>query len=221
MSDLSGRTLFKRIKPLIKVFVIVDSYLPRKLNNFLFVSLRGIGGKVGIVIRYILVKNLAKKCGDNVVIKENVYISNIEKLELGDNISIHPMCYFECSGGLMIGNNVSIAHSSSILTSTHTYSDFNLPIKYNEILKKTVVIHDDVWIGCGVRILCGVHIDTRCIIGANSLVCFIVFAAASVDPCQSLPGKRIGRVRGKRLFIIRFCRLQTACRIMKISPLHQ
>ena len=99
MSDLSGRTLFKRIKPLIKVFVIVDSYLPRKLNNFLFVSLRGIGGKVGIVIRYILVKNLAKKCGDNVVIKENVYISNIEKLELGDNISIHPMCYFECSGG--------------------------------------------------------------------------------------------------------------------------
>jgi acetyltransferase-like isoleucine patch superfamily enzyme len=76
------------------------------------------------------VKNLAKKCGDNVVIKENVYISNIEKLELGDNISIHPMCYFECSGGLMIGNNVSIAHSSSILTSTHTYSDFNLPIKY-------------------------------------------------------------------------------------------
>jgi acetyltransferase-like isoleucine patch superfamily enzyme len=170
MSDLSGRTLFKRIKPLIKVFVIVDSYLPRKLNNFLFVSLRGIGGKVGIVIRYILVKNLAKKCGDNVVIKENVYISNIEKLELGDNISIHPMCYFECSGGLMIGNNVSIAHSSSILTSTHTYSNFNLPIKYNEILKKTVVIHDDVWIGCGVRILCGVHIDTRCIIGANSLV---------------------------------------------------
>lgn len=170
ISDLSGRTLFKRIKPLIKVFVIVDSYLPRKLNNFLFVSLRGIGGKVGIVIRYILVKNLAKKCGDNVVIKENVYISNIEKLELGDNISIHPMCYFECSGGLMIGNNVSIAHSSSILTSTHTYSDFNLPIKYNEILKKTVVIHDDVWIGCGVRILCGVHIDTRCIIGANSLV---------------------------------------------------
>ena len=137
MSDLSGRTLFKRIKPLIKVFVIVDSYLPRKLNNFLFVSLRGIGGKVGIVIRYILVKKSSKKkCGDNVVIKENVYISNIEKLELGDNISIHPMCYFECSGGLMIGNNVSIAHSSSILTSTHTYSDFNLPIKYNEILKK-------------------------------------------------------------------------------------
>lgn len=32
MSDLSGRTLFKRIKPLIKVFVIVDSYLP-SLNN--------------------------------------------------------------------------------------------------------------------------------------------------------------------------------------------
>lgn len=91
MSDLSGRTLFKRIKPLIKVFVIVDSYLPRKLNNFLFVSLRGIGGKVGIVIRYILVKNLAKKCGDNVVIKENVYISNIEKLEL-EIISVFIRC---------------------------------------------------------------------------------------------------------------------------------
>lgn len=69
----------------------------------------------------------------------------------------------------MIGNNVSIAHSSSILTSTHTYSDFNLPINIMNP-KKTVVIHDDVWIGCGVRILCGVHIDTRCIIGANSLV---------------------------------------------------
>ena len=145
MSDLSGRTLFKRIKPLIKVFVIVDSYLPRKLNNFLFVSLRGIGGKVGIVIRYILVKNLAKKCGDNVVIKENVYISvkdtgiGMPKQKLNKNFNRYEQI------------------------------DNNLPIKYNEILKKTVVIHDDVWIGCGVRILCGVHIDTRCIIGANSL----------------------------------------------------
>lgn len=61
MSDLSGRTLFKRIKPLIKVFVIVDSYLPRKLNNFLFVSLRGIGGKVGIVIRYMSFPDLARR----------------------------------------------------------------------------------------------------------------------------------------------------------------
>ena len=26
---------------------------------------------------------------------------------------------------------------------------------------------------------------------------FILFAAASVDPCQSLPGKKIGRVRGR------------------------
>lgn len=170
MLGLNGRTLFKRIKPLLKVFVIVDSYLPNKLNCFLFVSFRGVGGKVGIVIRYILIKNLAKKCGDNVVIKENVYIKSIEKLELGDNISIHPMCYLECSGGLVIRNNVSIAHSSSILTSTHTYSNLDLPIKYNDILTRTVVINDDVWIGCGVRILCGVHIGTRCIIGANSLV---------------------------------------------------
>ena len=34
----------------------------------------------------------------------NLIICNTDNDSHGDNISIHPMCYFECSGGLMIGN---------------------------------------------------------------------------------------------------------------------
>jgi acetyltransferase-like isoleucine patch superfamily enzyme len=104
-------------------------------------------------MRYIILKSLIKECGDNVRIGKNVIILNWEDLTIGENISIHANCYIDAAGRIYIGNNVSIAHNTSLLSSGHTWSVSEVPIKYNAVKLLPLVIRDDIWIGCGCRIL--------------------------------------------------------------------
>lgn len=148
---------------------------------------RGTHGTKGVFIRYLLFRTLVKECGENVLINENVYIQNIENIVCGNNVSIHEMCYINACGGLTIGDNVSIAHSSSVLTFNHMYDNPNKPIKYNTIEMSPVTICDDVWIGCGCRILAGVTINRRSIVAAGGVVTKNV-------PCNSIVGGVPARV---------------------------
>ncbi|WP_205660305.1 acyltransferase [Cognatitamlana onchidii] len=131
---------------------------------------RNISGNIGLLIRFIMLKNLAKSCGDNVSIHEGVFLKSIKTISFGNNISIHSMCYIDGSGVLDIGNDVSIAHATTIMTTSHTWEDQNTPIKYNPAPKKSVLIKDDVWIASGCRILSGITINSRSIVAAGAVV---------------------------------------------------
>ena len=63
-----------------------------------------------------------------------------------------------------------LAHNSTIMTTNHTWNDIEIPIKYNKTTKGPVNIDNDVWIGCGCRILSGVNIKTRSIVAAGAVV---------------------------------------------------
>jgi acetyltransferase-like isoleucine patch superfamily enzyme len=166
----TGREKFKKNKSIINFLVKFFGLFPKKMIWFLLRFFRNTNGKLGLLIRYLLVKNLAKQCGDNVSIQPNVFLFNLQNVSFGNNISIHPMCYIDGCGGIEIGNNVSIAHSSTIISSNHTWDDIQVPIKYNKETHEKVVIQEDVWIGCGCRILAGVHIDKRVVIAAGAVV---------------------------------------------------
>jgi acetyltransferase-like isoleucine patch superfamily enzyme len=117
-----------------------------------------------------MLKAITKKVGDNVYIGKYVILKNTYNLEIGSNVSIHDFCYLDAIGGISISDNVSIAHNCTILSANHTWSDISIPIKYNiENLKKTS-IGDNVWIGCGVKILAGVNINTRVVVAAGSVI---------------------------------------------------
>lgn len=166
---MNGRLLNRKFK---RVFVFCSKLLtlfPYRFRLWLFVLFRNVKGHIGIAIRYILIMTLAKKCGDNVCIKEGVYIYNLKELSLGNNVSIHPLCYIDAIGGIFIGDNVSIAHNSSLISFDHAYETMELPIKYNPLNCKPIIIKDDVWIGCGVRILSGTEINKRVIVGAGAV----------------------------------------------------
>lgn len=145
-------------------------FFPESIRKRMFESCINIRGRKGIFLRYILFSSLVSRCGRNVMIGEGVYFRNLQLLRCGDNVSINEMCFIDASGGLEIGSNVSIAHGCSILTSNHTYMDPNQPIKYNPITFAPVVIDEDVWIGCGCRILAGVTLHKRCIVAAGAVV---------------------------------------------------
>lgn len=168
--NLSGRDKFKKYKKIINIFINMFSVLPKNIRKRLFNKCKNINGKKGLAIRYILIKSINKKIGDNVSIHPGCYLFSIENLEIGNNVSIHPMCYIDATGGVTIGSDVSIAHGTTILSSSHSYKDYSESIKYQEILTKKTEICDNVWIGAKCTILYGVKIETGTIIGASSLI---------------------------------------------------
>ena len=112
---------------------------------------------MGIGIRYVLLKSIAKNIGDNVSIREIVIMLSPESLQIGSNVSIHPNCYIDASGGITIGNDVSIATASIIISESHTWDDPLTPIKYNPMKFTPVLIEDDVWIGCNMKVIGPCH----------------------------------------------------------------
>ena len=166
----NGRNLFNKVYPVLNGLSILISILPRGLRYWLYDLFSNTGGKIGIGIRYVFMKSLLKKCGKNVCIHPYVVIKYPEKITLGDNISIHSFSYLDGFGEISIGDNVSIAHSSSIISSNHTYNNLDLPIKYNPVIKGSIKIQDDVWIACGVRILAGITVYQRAIVAAGAVV---------------------------------------------------
>lgn len=156
-----------------RYFKYIDTlvfFMPRFIASPLLALFKDTGGGISMIVRYLCVKKLARKCGTNIAIFPKCELKHIEKLSLGSNISIHPMCYIEAIGGITIGNDVSIAHSSSLVSINHTWSNPHLPIKYNSYAPNPIVINDDVWVGCGCRILAGVEIGKRSVIAAGAVV---------------------------------------------------
>lgn len=167
---MTGRESFNRFNKIINVLVVLFSLLGRRGNHFLLKLFRNTNGKLGLLLRYIFVKNSAKKVGHNVSIQPGVYLFNLKNIQIGDNVSIHPMCYIDAAGGITIGDNVSIAHSSTLISTNHTWDDVALPIKYNPETFAEIIIEDDVWIGCGVRVLAGVTLGNRSVVAAGAVV---------------------------------------------------
>ncbi|WP_054204444.1 acyltransferase [Pseudoalteromonas porphyrae] len=120
-------------------------------------------------LRYELVKHKFKSSGKRGFIGANVTLKNISRFEVGDNFSIHCNSYIDAVGGIVIGDNVSIAHNSSLVSFEHTYDNLAIPIKYNQLALKEISIANDVWIGCGVRVLAGTKIKSRSVVAANSV----------------------------------------------------
>lgn len=160
--------LFKKVKPIIKLLVFINGFLPRRLNKFLLILFRNCPFYFGILIRYILFKNVSKSCGDNVIIFQAVIFDAPEMMELGNNVSINPYCYL--AGEISIGNDVAVAHTTAMHSMNHTWRIESIPISYNPVINKKINIESDVWIGCNVIILSGVQIKTRSVIAAGSVV---------------------------------------------------
>jgi len=188
---MRGRVLFRIFKPIF-IFLSLPLYVfPRVFMSLLWVLCDVFPGFFGVGLRYIIALRLCKKIGDNVYFGRGVEIKNWENIFMGNNVSIHKDCYIDAVGGLVIGDDVSIAHCSTILTFNHGWSDKNLPIRSNPCSFSKVVIEDDVWIGCGCRILSGVTIETRSVIAAGSVVTshvdsFSIFAGVPAKKIKSI-----------------------------------
>ncbi|MFT0138660.1 acyltransferase [Alcanivoracaceae bacterium MT1] len=166
----SGRELYSKLRVVIEILKKIIAVLPAFLANFALSLLSSGRSKPSIFLRYLFFSRVLRTLGESVYFGEYVIIRNPRGVSLGDSVSIHPLTYIDGYGEVNIGNYVSIAHNSSILSFEHQWGNAELPIKYNPVKSFPVVIEDDVWIGCGVRVLAGSYIESRVIVAAGSVV---------------------------------------------------
>lgn len=166
----NGRNFFSKYKIFIDLLVSLISLFPKNFRKFVFIKLRYMGGKIGVLLRYVFLKTIAIELGDNVSIFEGVFLLNVENISIGNNVSIHPMSYIEGYGGLKIGDNVSIAHATTLLTVKHNFGDEVVPIKYQGLDARPLIIEDNVWLGAKATILGGNVVRSGTIIAAGAVV---------------------------------------------------
>lgn len=167
---MRGREKFKKYSVFIKSLCFLFSIFPKKINLMLLNFFKMTQGYKGLLLRYVFLKNTAKYCGENISLHPGVYLLCPEKIELGNNVSIHPMCYIDATGGINIGNDVSIAHSVTIMSTEHVFTDINIPIKDQGVSFHLTIIKDNVWIGAKSTILAGTVINSGSIIAAGAVV---------------------------------------------------
>lgn len=165
-----GRDIFTAAKPLISAAVWLLQHLPRSLRYGFLAIFRSTPGLIGIGIRYICVRSLARSCGNNVFIGAYTFLTYLENCDIGDHVSIREFCDIGAFGGLSIGSNVSIASGTVILTTEHDYRQAATLIRDAPTQLKPTIIEEDVWIGSRVGVTAGVTIGRGSVIGIGAVV---------------------------------------------------
>ena len=167
---MRGRDLFQIGRPLLRAAAAILRVVPVPICEFGLLLIKHCPTRIGIALRYAFILRLSRACGNNVAVFEGVHLFQLKNISFGDNVSIHQMCYIDGSGGLTMGSDVAIAHASTIMTTSHDYSDPHQAMRDAQGTAAPVTIGNDVWIGAGVRILSGVTLGCRVVIGAGAVV---------------------------------------------------
>jgi acetyltransferase-like isoleucine patch superfamily enzyme len=165
-----GKALEQRFRFALLLCSMLFRVIPRPVCEIIWNSSCICGGKIGCAIRYLVLKRMSARCGHRVYIGPNVTIRYWDRLHIGSNCSIHSYTWIDAFGGVEIGNSVSIAHGTSIVSSNHTWTQTDIPIRDNVVTGHAVHISDDIWIGCGCRILAGVQLGSRTVVAAGAVV---------------------------------------------------
>jgi acetyltransferase-like isoleucine patch superfamily enzyme len=140
----------------------------------------------GDVIRWAVLKLFLQRIEGWVWFRDNVTIWFPEGVRIGAGSLVSENCFLDGYGGLSIGRDVLIAHNSSFVAEDHGFATRRRPIRHQPLTPGAIVVGDDVWIGCGVRVLKGVTIGNGAIIAAGAVVTKDVPAYAIVG---GVPGR--------------------------------
>ncbi|SFF04686.1 sugar O-acetyltransferase [Nitrosomonas sp. Nm166] len=121
--------------------------------------------------------------GDTVWMQPPFYCDYGSNICLGERVFFNFNCVVLDVCGVKIGDYTLFGPGAQILTPLHP---FNAALRREREFGKPVEIGSDVWIGGGALILAGVHVGSRAVIGAGSVVTRDipedVFAAG--NPCR-------------------------------------
>lgn len=89
-----------------------------------------------------------------------------KNIRIGKNVFINNCCTFMDRGGITIGDNAFIGPQVCLITENHGLT----PDTRRTLISKSIVLHDNVWIGAGATVLPSVTIGENAVIGAGAVV---------------------------------------------------
>lgn len=118
--------------------------------------------------KFIILKELLGKTGDNFLIEPNFFCDYGFNIEIGENFySNHNLVILD-PAKVTFGDNVFIGPNCGFYTAEHPINS----IERNKGLEyaKPITVGNNVWFGGGVNVLAGVTIGNDVVIGAGSVV---------------------------------------------------
>lgn len=152
------------------------------------------GYRLGYAFRRLLVRRIAERAGEGIIVKQWCYIGKGRGLKIGNRSQLgHNAMIGPC---VTIGDDVVMGPDIVIMTESHAFERLDIPVnRQGNLPTRPVVIGHDVWIGTRVIILPGVTIGDQAIIGAGAVVTHDVPPRAIV---AGVPA-RVIRMRGERM----------------------
>lgn len=132
--------------------------------------IRPIPSLTGFVLRYAFYKLLFAHLDGFCFIYSGARLFHTYGISAGKNLHVNAGAYIYGRGGLTLGSHVLVGQNALILSSTHHWTDPNVPIVFQGHRSEPVVIGDDVWIGANAVILPGVTLGTGTVVGAGAVV---------------------------------------------------
>lgn len=109
--------------------------------------------------------------GSRVMVGDGVVLaSQGGNIEIGDGVSIQDYSIIYGLGGVKVGADSRIAAATIVVSHEHHFNSRDKKIREITCQSKGVSVGKDCWIGAGARILDGVVIGDRAIVGAGAVV---------------------------------------------------
>ena len=109
------------------------------------------------------------KFGRNVTLYPNVHIFEPGKVTLEDNVSIGDGTIICAAQDIVIGKNTMIAAQCYIIDCNHGMH-MGKNMREQPLSVHPTKIGEDVWLGCGCKILAGAEISDGAVIGAGTVI---------------------------------------------------
>lgn len=109
------------------------------------------------------------KFGKNVVLYPNVHIFGPGNVILEDNVSLGDGTIICAARNIKIGRNTMTGAHCYIIDCNHGMH-LGVPMRKQTMSIKETIIEEDVWLGCGVKILAGARVKTGAVIGAGTVI---------------------------------------------------
>ena len=115
-------------------------------------------------LKVFLLRLFGAKIGNEVEIKPCVNIKYPWWLTIGNEVWIGENVWIDCLVPVTIGSNVCISQGAVILTGSHNYKKTSF-----DLITRSVVLEDGVWIGAGAIVNAGVIAGSHAVLTSGSV----------------------------------------------------